>query len=328
MSLSFVSLGALGDTNARSTYTCSVQRSPGANTLVLVGVIGTATLGTVVPPSAISGCGMEFSLVTSDTSFGGTQGNETHVISLWRSMAASPVSSLISVNFSISMTGCAVLVTEVSGVSTSGTSGAKAATQSAISNDQAGSDSAITIRGPSAVSTANGWFSIGGIVAAGLAEAPQQNWIQLDEVGYSTPSVGLASGYTLLSTGTTAVWLGGGAQRRGGVIVEIVLDNPVVITPSLVTLPVQGRRFRIPPVPGEFANTPVGRYLQIVAAQLNNEGFISLFSGTDPNLSNFTGIPGSLALNIGSASTATRLWGMQGSVASLSTTSWRPFRMA
>ncbi|HEY6007223.1 MAG TPA: hypothetical protein VIU40_02800, partial [Geobacteraceae bacterium] len=62
--------------------------------------------------------------------------------------------------------------------------------------------------------------------------------------------------------------------------------------------------------------------------QLNQEGYISLFSGTDPNTSGFTGIPGSMAINIGSASTWTRLWIQAGSVASVSTTSWHPVRMA
>ena len=326
MSFAVASLGSLGDTAARSTYTCSVTGAPGANTLVLVGVLGSAAIGTPVQPSSVSGCGMVFSLVTSSLTYNpNTVGSELHNLSVWRSMTASPVSSVVSALFGVTGTGCAMHVLQVSGVSTSGASGANAVAHSIASRDN-GSDSALTATGPSAASTANAWVSFAGISASAANDTPGQNWTLIDAAGYSTPSTGLESGWTTLSTGTTAVWSGAGANRRAAIVVEIVLDNPSVVTPA--TTPIQPRRLRIPYPPSGVRDPAVDQWMNAVAKQLNQEGYISLFSGADPNTSGFTGIPGNLLINIGSASTWTRLWGQVGSVASISTTSWHPFRVA
>jgi hypothetical protein len=84
---------------------------------------------------------------------------------------------------------------------------------------------------------------------------------------------------------------------------------------------------RIPPVPSSITGE-IARYLNLVVKQLNNEGYISLFSGVDPNTSGFTGLPGHLLMNIGSASTATRLWQLDGAAASVDTNGWNPIRIA
>lgn len=84
---------------------------------------------------------------------------------------------------------------------------------------------------------------------------------------------------------------------------------------------------RIPQPPSTITG-PLFTYLSEVARRLNGEGYISLFSGTNPNTSGFTGLPGQLLMNIGSASTNTRIWGMGGSVASADTNNWFPLRIA
>lgn len=84
---------------------------------------------------------------------------------------------------------------------------------------------------------------------------------------------------------------------------------------------------RIPLPPSDITG-PLAVWCRQVAIQLNSEIAISQFSGTDPNTSGFTGYPGSLLVNIGSASTTTRMWQMSGSVASADTNAWHPFRMA
>jgi hypothetical protein len=84
---------------------------------------------------------------------------------------------------------------------------------------------------------------------------------------------------------------------------------------------------RIPPVPSGITGV-LATYLGQIARQLNGEAYISLFSGANPNTSGFTGIPGNLLVNIGSASTSTRLWMMAGSVASIDTNNWVPLRVA
>lgn len=84
---------------------------------------------------------------------------------------------------------------------------------------------------------------------------------------------------------------------------------------------------RIPPVPSG-ASGPLAEWARQIRIQLNGEAYISKFSAANPNTSGFTGIPGDLAMNIGSASTWTRLWIMSGSVASIDTDGWHPVRMA
>lgn len=85
---------------------------------------------------------------------------------------------------------------------------------------------------------------------------------------------------------------------------------------------------RIPDPPSNVKDPVVYAWMVAVTQQLNSEAFISQFSGTNPNTSVISGIPGQMTVNIGSASTFTRLWIMAGSVNSVSTTSWHPVRVA
>lgn len=82
---------------------------------------------------------------------------------------------------------------------------------------------------------------------------------------------------------------------------------------------------RLPPVPSSFSG-PMGDYLRLMVNRLNNEAFISVFSGTTPE-SVWTGVAGNIAVNVGSASTNTRLWVKAGSPVNQSTTSWFPLHI-
>lgn len=84
---------------------------------------------------------------------------------------------------------------------------------------------------------------------------------------------------------------------------------------------------RMPPVPTNI-HGPIGDYLRLVIRQLNSEGYVSLFSGTNPNTSGVTGLPGALLVNIGSASTSSRLFILSGAARSQDTDSWRVVRVA
>ena len=84
---------------------------------------------------------------------------------------------------------------------------------------------------------------------------------------------------------------------------------------------------RIPPVPSGITGV-LATYLNQMVRQLNSETYISTFSGANPNTSGVTGIPGNLLMNIGSASTSSRLWIMEGSTASIDTNGWRIIRIA
>ena len=84
---------------------------------------------------------------------------------------------------------------------------------------------------------------------------------------------------------------------------------------------------RIPPVPSGITGA-IRAYLEQIARQLNGEAYISKFSAANPNTSGFTGVPGDLAVNVGSASTSSRLWIMEGSTSSIDTNGWRIVRIA
>jgi hypothetical protein len=71
----------------------------------------------------------------------------------------------------------------------------------------------------------------------------------------------------------------------------------------------------------------IGQLLRLWERQLNSEGYISLFSGAHPNTSGFTAQPGNLCVNIGSASTSTRLFIAGGGTNSLSTNLWSAVRV-
>lgn len=230
MPIAVASLGSIGDTNTRSVYTCSIFQAPEANALILVGVVNTAAAGTVLGVSSVSGAGMEFSLVTSGISFGAANGSETHHISLWRSMAASTISSVISVSSPVVASGCAIVVDQVSGVNTSGTSGSGALSVNSTTDDAAGAASAVTLIAASATSTADAWYSLGGVVSTG-ADTPGLTYTLLQSAGYATPSATVESAWTALSTGTTSSWAAA-SQRRGAIMVGLVAADPVIASSS------------------------------------------------------------------------------------------------
>lgn len=89
----------------------------------------------------------------------------------------------------------------------------------------------------------------------------------------------------------------------------------MAIQPRLVTVP-------------SSITGPVGNLLRLWERQLNAEAYLSRFSAANPNTSGLTGIPGNLAVNVGSASSWTRLWIMGGSVSSIETNTWQMVRMA
>ena len=79
-------------------------------------------------------------------------------------------------------------------------------------------------------------------------------------------------------------------------------------------------RPRLGPVPSSITG-PLRGYLEQVQSVVNAFPQMSLFSGVSPN-SAVTGQPGDLALNVGSASTDSRLWMMGGTGDQLRSTGW------
>lgn len=321
MAFAVTSIGSVGNTAQISAYTCALSRTPASDALVLVSVAITDTSPTVVEPTSVAGGGITFSLVTSSITFDGTSTN----LSVWRAMGTF-FSSIITASFPNNATGCAMLVAEVSGVSTAGTNGSSAVGQSA--NSALEGDASLTIIAPSATSTANAWYSVLASNAGDVDDAPNRNYTAVDAVTFATPSTTLESAWTTLSTGTITTWTGTGLViNRAGTLIELVLDNPAaVFVPSTITA-VAKRPLRIPQVPSSLTG-PMADYLRVVARQLNAEAYVSTFSGANPNTSGFTGVPGNLLVNIGSASTTTRLWVLGGGTLSIDTNDWHPVRIA
>jgi hypothetical protein len=80
------------------------------------------------------------------------------------------------------------------------------------------------------------------------------------------------------------------------------------------------------PFPPSDLTGPLGQWANDVWRALSNMPSMSYFSGATPN-SVVTGLPGDLTVNVGSASTSSRLWVMGGSVAAPSTTGWNVVRI-
>ena len=79
-------------------------------------------------------------------------------------------------------------------------------------------------------------------------------------------------------------------------------------------------RPRLGPVPSSITG-PLRGYLEQVQSVVNALPQMSLFSGLTPN-SAVTGQPGDMAINVGSASTSSRLWMLGGSGSALTNVGW------
>ncbi len=223
MAIAATSIGSLGDTANISTYTCTLARAPAANALIVALVSNTNATGTLgLEPTSVRGADFIFSLVTSSLTF--ALGATDRSLSIWRSMSPTALSgTTVGVKYSSNQSGVVVIVTEFTGVDTSGTSGSGAVNQSANSGPT-GAISALTLIAPVAANVNNAWFSgeAVGTTAAGDTDVPNLNFTNLDKVNHSTPNNTLHSAWTTLSTGTITGWQGSGGQTRTGVIAEIV----------------------------------------------------------------------------------------------------------
>jgi hypothetical protein len=217
VAFTFTSLGSVGNTNAgaASVLSCSVFRAPNPDTLILVGVGVSDTVGTPVQPVSVTGGGITWEMVGSSQTWGpiNPPGNELHNTSLWKGVAASTTSSLITATFPNNVTGVAMLVTEVSGSTRVG--------QVASSMVDGGSSN--TVFAPAAIHPSNAWFSLHNVDESTNVESVGQNFTSLDSVNYITPSNWLYSAFTTLSGATMVEWgRAASSENRAGFLVEIL----------------------------------------------------------------------------------------------------------
>ena len=83
---------------------------------------------------------------------------------------------------------------------------------------------------------------------------------------------------------------------------------------------------RLGPPPGQGIPPALQKWLSDLARIVNTQPRASFFSGTDPN-SNVTGLPGDIVVNVGSASTNTRIWTMGGSGTTERNSGWVAVRV-
>jgi hypothetical protein len=215
------SIGSVGNTVALSVYSVDMLATPGANRLILLGVSVADTAGTPVQPSSVSGGGLVFSMIGSSITWGPLGvGNQVYNLSLWRSMGASPDGSLISIAFANAATGCAAIVDEVTGINTSGTSGANAVGHSSItaSDNSLGID---VIAAQEAAAASNAWYTV---AAHGGAQAmtASNDFTLVSGVSHVNPGNRFQSAWTTLSTGTALRWASTTNFDRAGIILELV----------------------------------------------------------------------------------------------------------
>lgn len=79
------------------------------------------------------------------------------------------------------------------------------------------------------------------------------------------------------------------------------------------------------PDPPSSVTGPLALWMRAVADHLNGLPTLSVFSGLSPN-SAVTGVGGNIAVNIGSASTDSRVWVKGGSATVPSKTGWTVLR--
>lgn len=141
-----VSLLTEGFDNDGGTSSTTASISPGANKLILLGVVAGHTGGAAQVPSSVTGNGLTWVLITSfDIA------STNLYVSLWRAMGASPSSGAVTINFSSAMHNCIWQITEWDGVDTSGTNGSGAIAAS-NTNADTGTDFAVGMTTPASTS--------------------------------------------------------------------------------------------------------------------------------------------------------------------------------
>lgn len=209
MAIGITSLGSMGDTTARSAHTCSITRAPVANTLVLASILATDAAGTAVEPETVAGAGLTFAIIGSSISYN-SLGNPINNMSLWRATGSSTVSSVITATFNNATSGCAMLISEVTGA-TAGQS----ATSVAVGLSR------LTMIAPVASYTSNAWFVVASSDSMEIGTV-SNSYTTVDAVTYLTPDVHLISAWTTLSTGTIVGFGASGVDDRAGIILELV----------------------------------------------------------------------------------------------------------
>lgn len=184
MTISGALLTNNGDTTNASSYaTASV--TPTSNALVLVAVVNTKASAPDTP--TLSGNGLtwvQIGTVTFDT-----VASPTKRLTVFRALGASPSAGAITIDFGgASQTGCAWVVSEYTGVDTTGTNGSGAVVQSTTNNGNSSTTQSATL---SAFGSAtNGSYSATG-VDSNVDVSPEASWNEHANPTYGTPSTGL-----------------------------------------------------------------------------------------------------------------------------------------
>ena len=185
-------------------------------------------------PTSVTGTGYTF--VSSASSIYDDGGATRGRIDGWRTMASTDTGSVVTVDYGSSViSGLLWTWAQISGVSTAGSNGASALSQSAITGGVGGSAITMTLA-QSFASTGNGAFFVVGHDSSSNSIHPgaPPNALRLSYITGTTGNLQLASFYTTLNLSASTATCTTSAQYAA-FVAEVVLDNPAVTASAAST---------------------------------------------------------------------------------------------
>jgi hypothetical protein len=149
-------------------------------------------------------------------------GGTTRRIALFRGLGASPSAGTITISTPATTLGCAWIVDQFTGVSTSGTNGSGAIGQKALSTEPSGAAATTVTATLAGAITAGNVITMGGGWEANEAPAGVGGWTQLAAVGHNAPTNALVSAWNNSDADNSGTLSWTTSTPHGLIVVEIV----------------------------------------------------------------------------------------------------------
>lgn len=220
--VSCVVLTSGSDIDNQTTYT-TASVTPSSNKLVLVAVVNSrnsASACTDADATTMTGNGLTYVKVAEQCF--SSSGAPTNMLSLWRSMGATPSSGAITVGYSAtSQAGGGWIVMECDGVDTSGTNGSGAVVQNASNLAEPGTSLTVSLAAFS--DAANATLAIFGL-NANNAITPEAGYTELDDVSVTEASNNMQIQAQYVSSNDTSPSASFSSADSAGIAIEIKAD--------------------------------------------------------------------------------------------------------
>ncbi len=241
-------------TTADQSSYATAPYQPAPSSLVLAVVINTKASAPDTPTFAGNG----LSWVQIGTTSFNTLTMPTERITIFRAQGASPTSTPGTADFAgANQTGCIIQVVEFQGADATAADGANAVVQTNFNAADNSANPSIAYAAPSLPGTNALFFVIGHSVNSTTDCTVQTNWVNLRELGYSTPDAGGVFDYQMNALPAASTTNAATSRNWGAVMVEIkpglegsessrptlvqylglIYEDPAVITNLWVNLP-------------------------------------------------------------------------------------------